>query len=153
MLQRQKRLLICVGLFIGVVLVFTRVDYLIHSDLYANGLIYDDGWFWTSQIIYFLMYQFAIVMFFLYSRSLRLLMVFEAFVCTGGMDIVGFFGIWNAGHFPPQSTIWTWNLLYHLFGFQWTTLFNIWLTAVATGTAIVLAIAYNPDKNYKLTLP
>lgn len=148
MLKRQERLAISVLLFILVVLLFTRVDYMIHHDLYENGLVFEEGWFWTSQVLYFAMYQFVIVMLFLYSRSYRLLIIFEAFVCTGGMDIVGFFGVWNGAHFPPQSTIWTWNLLYYLFDFPWTTLFNVWLTVVATGAAIGYSVYFNPDKGH-----
>ena len=146
LLKRQQRLLISILLFIAVILIFTRVDYLIHSDFYEHGLLYEEEWFWTSQILYFLMYQVAIAVLFLYSRSLRLLMIFEAFVCTGGMDLVGFFLIWNGGAFPGPDVVWTWNLLYALFGFRWTTAFNVWLTSVATGITTFAALYFNPDK-------
>jgi hypothetical protein len=145
MLKRQQRLLLSTILFIAVVLIFTRIDYLIHSELYESGLVYNDSWFWTSQILYFAMYQAAIIMLYLYSRSKRLLIIFEAFVLTGGQDFV-FFGIWNAGVFPDPSLIWTWTVAYHLFGFPWNTWFNLWLTSVATGAAVFVAKVYNPDR-------
>jgi hypothetical protein len=50
------------------------------------------------------MYQVVIVMLFLYSRSIRLLMVLEGFVATGGQDII-FFGLWGGAAFPTST--WT----------------------------------------------
>lgn len=143
MLNRQKRLLISSILFIAIVLVFTRVDYLIHSDLYGSGLEFSYDWFWTSQILYSMMYQVVIVMLFLYSRSIRLLMILEAFSIPGSQDIV-FFGLWNGGVFPTST--WTWNPFYVFFGFNWTTMFQLWLSAVAVGVTTFVALYFNPDK-------
>lgn len=149
MLKRQQRLLISVIIFIAAVGVFTRVDYLIHHDLYESGLTFQDEWFWTSQILYWLMYQFVILTLFLYSRSRRLLIIFEAFACTGGPDIVGYFLIWNGGVFPATDTIWTWNILYVLFGFPWTVVIQAFLMTLATSTAIIVAVFSNPDKGQR----
>jgi hypothetical protein len=143
MLKRQQRLLVSAIFFIAVVLILTRVDYLIHSDLYNNGLQWSEDWFWNSQILYFLMYQVVIIALFLYSRSYRLLMVLEGFVCTGGQDLV-FFGLWGAAAFPTST--WTWNLLYMAFGLNWTTTFQVYLTSVVTGAMLFLAWYLNPDR-------
>ena len=139
MRENVKRVVISVILFVAVLLVFTRIDYLIHHELYENGLVYDDSWFWTSQVVYMLMYQLAIIMLYLYSESKRLFIIFEAFVWTGGMDLIGYFLVWNGGVLPNPQTIWTWNILHYLFGFPWNIYWNITFTTLGTLSAFYYA--------------
>jgi hypothetical protein len=125
MLKRTERLVIAVVIFVVSVLVLTRIDFLINSDLYHYGLQFSDGWFWINQVTYTAMYQIIIVCLFLYSRSKWLLITFEAFVISAGQDLV-YFTVWQRS-FPNGN--WDWMPAVKVFGLaQWTTAMQIGTT-------------------------
>lgn len=129
----KDRSYIAILAFIGFVVIFTGMDYLVNATLYHFGLIFSNAWWQPYEMFYTLMFQVAILCLVLFSRSWRLLVVFEAFVLTAGEDLV-YFGLWNRGVFPAGN--WTWSGLYAIFG-SWTTPWQAALTVTALALAIV----------------
>jgi len=131
----RKRTKITLLIYTIAVVLYTGIDYLIHSDLYRYGLQYDDAWFWKSQILYFVLYQVLLVALYFYNRNWRLMLVLEVFTITGGPDLI-FFSLWDRMNFPHGD--WTWMLMYKLLG-RWTTTMQVMLTGACTTIAVLVA--------------
>ena len=132
----NKRIIVSLALFAIGILIYTRVDYLINSDLYNFGLQYDDRWHETLQIPYSAMFQLTLLLLLLYSRSIRLWVVLEAFILSSGHDLL-YYAVWNHGIFPAGN--WTWMGTYIIFG-KWTTAMQIIYTCLAVSVAIVIVL-------------
>jgi hypothetical protein len=126
----MKKWIIGLIAFFCLVLIYTRMDYLINHDLYSYGLTFSDNWFLTNQVTYILLYQSAILILYMYHRSVRLTILFEAFVVTSTQDLV-YFGLWNNGVFPTNE--WTWTIYYFLIGVWNTT------TQFLTSSVVILS--------------
>ena len=131
----RKRTKITLLIYSIAVVLYTGIDYLIHSDLYRYGLQYDDFWFWKSQILYFVLYQVLLLALYFYNRNWRLMLVLEIFTITGGPDLI-FFSLWDRMSFPNGD--WTWMLMYKLLG-RWTTMMQVMLTGACTAIAVLVA--------------
>jgi hypothetical protein len=109
---------------LGVVLFFTAVvllegnGYLIHHDLYEQGLQYSEDWAVRDNLIKIALYQFVIFTTFLYHRSWSVWILTEVFWFTCSQDLVFYF-VWNKGVFPAGN--WVWLPFFRIFG-HWTTL-------------------------------
>ncbi len=134
MLTKTRNLMLAGALFACAVLLFTRIDYLVNSDLYRYGLKFNDGWFGTYSLLYRLLYQLMIVFVYLLTRRWRLVVVLEAFVLSSGQDLV-YFIVWGQGNFPTGD--WTWMPWYKWFG-HWTTEMQIGWTVVAVAASLIL---------------
>jgi len=137
MIKQNKRIPIALFLFLAFVLVYTRMDFLIHSELYAYGLQFNQKWFGTNQIIYFFMFQLAIVVCTYIAQNWKFLIFTEAFVLSATQDLIFF--TWNSFNYPVGD--WTWMPFYSWFG-AWTTVhqlvFSISVLAI-TLTALRMA--------------
>jgi hypothetical protein len=134
-LSAIKKEAIALTAFSCLVLIYTRLDYLVNDELYFYGLKFSGNWFVTNQIVYILLYQSGILTLQLYHKNLKLTLFLEAFVVTSTQDLV-FFGLWNHGVFPVAQ--WTWTTYYALIGF-WNTNTQILASfTVFAGAAIAL---------------
>lgn len=117
----------------GAVLLFTRMDYLVNHRLYEHGLKFSEEWYSEYSLLYFLLYQFVIVLIGWFTHSWKLCVVLEAFVLSSAQDMV-YFGLWEKGNFPKGD--WTWMPLFKTFG-TWKTEHQIILSFVAVIGAIL----------------
>ncbi|MCW4024549.1 MAG: hypothetical protein NWF01_05890 [Candidatus Bathyarchaeota archaeon] len=113
----MKKWIIGLFVFFCLMLLYTRLDYLINKELYSYGLVFSINWYFTNQIVYILLYQTAILTLHLYHKNTKLTIFLEAFVVTSTQDLV-YFGLWTQGVFPAYE--WTWTSYYFLFG-VWNT--------------------------------
>jgi len=146
--MKERKSLVSVGVFLLATLIFTRLDFLIHSELYGYGLIFSQDWFRTNQVVYSLMYQVVILMVYLYSRNWRLSLILEAFVLTCGQDLI-FYG-WNGFAYPTCD--WTWMPFYAFFG-SWTTMHQFYLTLSAVSQTTLFTLLTKYAKIPHLTKP
>jgi hypothetical protein len=126
--------MICLLLFFISVFLFTFLDWVVNCVLYGFGLRFDAEWYGLYSAAYFLLYQLAIVMLVLASKSWRLLVFMEAFVLSSSQDLV-YFGVWSRGVFPVGD--WVWMPLYQTLGF-YTTAFQVCLSAASMLSAILI---------------
>jgi hypothetical protein len=99
----NNKLLIGMLIFLIGVLLFEANGFLIHHDLYQYGLQYSDTWADADKIIKFLMYQFLILMPWLYHRSWKLIIFQEALWYSCFQDII-VYAVWCGMQFPnPQN--------------------------------------------------
>jgi len=133
--ESAQKIVFSTLLFTAGTLLFTRFDYLIHHDLYNYGLQYSPNWFLINQILYFSLYQYMILLIWLYVKNWRVILMFEAFTLTAGQDLI-FFTVWNNLQFPKEQ--WTWTPFYKIFGY-WTTEMQIAFTLTAIMFAAFIA--------------
>ena len=125
-LKLSRKTWIALLLFFVSVLVFTRMDFLVHSTLYNYGLIFSLDWALEYWFLYCLLYQLVIVCLTLWTKNPYFFVAAQVFVFTATQDLV-FFGLWE-GWFPSGE--WTWMLWYDFFG-GWNTLNQIVLSVAA----------------------
>ncbi|MGD2065913.1 MAG: hypothetical protein PVI43_01925 [Candidatus Bathyarchaeota archaeon] len=128
-----NRNLAAIGIFCFAVLLLTRLDYLINNVLYSFGLSYSELWHQEYGIIYSLAYQLVIFTLLLYTRNLKLFVLFQAFVLTSTQDLV-YFALWESS-FPASD--WVWMNQYSLFGF-WNTATQILLSLGSLSIILIL---------------
>ncbi len=121
-------------MFFCLVLLYTRLDYLINNELYTYGLFFNIDWYLTNQIVYILLYQTAILTLHLYHRNMKLTIFLEAFVITSTQDLI-YFGLWNQGIFPTHE--WTWTSYYFLIG-AWNTTTQLFASGIMFIGAILI---------------
>ena len=116
----------------------SRIDFIVHQDLYHYGLQFSYEWANEYWITYFASYAyFSIVIGFIYwlasNRTRNDLKVSAGLVITvnllqiGGLADIIFFSLW-AGGLPPDSIMWWWTPWYQIFG-VWTSSMQIILMA------------------------
>lgn len=128
--MREKLALV---IFAFSVLLLTRLDFLVNNVLYGFGLIFSLEWYSEYRILYFLAYQLVIFILFAYTRNLKLLIFFEAFVLTCSQDLV-YFGLWEAS-FPSGN--WDWMSFNQLLGF-WNTSSQVLLSLSSLTVTVLL---------------
>ncbi|MFQ5999151.1 MAG: hypothetical protein ACE5J6_00095 [Candidatus Bathyarchaeia archaeon] len=112
----------------------SRIDFIVHGDLYHYGLQFSCEWANEYWITYFVAYAyFSIVIGFMYwlasNRTRKDLKVSLGLIATvnllliGGLADIIFFGLW-AGGLPPDSIVWWWVPWYQIFG-VWTSSIQI----------------------------
>ena len=117
----------------------SRLDFIVHRDLYHYGLQFSYEWANEYWIIYFTSYvYFSIVLGLIYwlasNRTRNDLKVSLGLFITvnllhlGGLADMIFFGLW-AGGLPPDSVMWWWMPWYQIFG-VWTSSMQIVLMAI-----------------------
>lgn len=128
-------------IFIIAVLLITRLDYLVNSDLYHYKLEFNLSWYIPYLINIFLLYQMILILLLSFFKDFKIIAVLETFVLSSGQDII-YFLVWNHGVFPEGD--WTWTCQYYLLG-TWTTLMQIVFTIIST--LLVSCIVYGVFKN------
>jgi hypothetical protein len=107
------------------------MDYIVNSVLYGFGLRFDVEWYGLYSLAYFLLYQLAVCMLVLASKSWRLLVFMQAFVLSSTQDLI-YFGVWGRGVFPVGD--WVWMPMYQTLGF-----YNTGLQIVLSGVSMLSA--------------
>ena len=130
----MNRNLVAIVAFSFVVLLLTRLDFLINNILYDFGLIFSEGWYQEYSVLYFLSYQLVVFILLVYTRNLKLFLFFEVFVLTSTQDLV-YFGLWQ-GSFPAHE--WTWMIQYRILGF-WNTITQLLLSAASLTSISILS--------------
>ena len=130
----MNRNLVAIVAFSFVVLLLTRLDFLINNILYDFGLIFSEGWYQEYSVLYFLSYQLVVFILLAYTRNLKLFVFFEVFVLTCTQDLV-YFGLWG-GSFPTQE--WVWMIQYSIFGF-WNTTSQVLLSFSSLSSILILS--------------
>ena len=129
----MKPVLKGLGVILSIFLYFcllSRIDFIVHRDLYHYGLQFSYGWANEYWITYFASYAyFSIVIGFIYwlasNRTRNDLKISAGLVITvnllqiGGLADIIFFTLW-AGRLPPDSIMWWWTPWYQIFG-VWTS--------------------------------
>ena len=116
----------------------SRIDFIVHQDLYNYGLQFSYEWANEYWIAYFASYAyFSIVIGFINwlasNRTRKDLKVSLGLIATvnllliGGLADIIFFSLW-AGGLPPDSVMWWWVPWYQIFG-VWTSSMQIVLMA------------------------
>ena len=116
----------------------SRIDFIVHQDLYNYGLQFSYKWANEYWITYFASYAyFSIVIGFIYwlasNRTRNDLKISVGLIATvtllqiGGLADIIFFSLW-AGGLPPDSVTWWWMPWYPVFG-VWTSSMQIVLMA------------------------
>ena len=136
--ERSTRLHQVTAVFVFIVLLFTGVDWLVNSLLYEYGLQFNIAWHLPYLIAYFLLYQIVIWLSFAYCENRHFLLITQAFVCSGGQDIICFV-VWNKMDFPQY---WNW-LPYELFG-AWTTELQFLLSSIVILLAFGATTLFEP---------
>ena len=130
-----------VGVALSIFLYFcllSRIDFIVHGDLYHYGLQFSYEWANEYWITYFASYAyFSIVIGFVYwlasNRTRKNLRVSIGLTTTvnllliGGLADIIFFSLW-AGGLPPDNFMWWWVPWYQIFG-VWTSSMQINLMA------------------------
>ena len=130
-----------VGVTLSIFLYFcllSRIDFIVHGDLYHYGLQFSYEWANEYWITYFTSYAyFSIVIGFVYwlasNRTRKNLKVSIGLTTTvnlliiGGLADIMFFSLW-AGGLPPDNFMWWWVPWYQIFG-VWTSSMQINLMA------------------------
>lgn len=130
-----------VGVTLSIFLYFcllSRIDFIVHGDLYHYGLQFSYEWANEYWITYFTSYAyFSIVIGFVYwlasNRTRKDLKVSVGLIATvnllliGGLADIMFFSLW-AGGLPPDNFMWWWVPWYQIFG-VWTSSMQINLMA------------------------
>jgi len=129
-----NRNLVAIVAFSFLVLLLTRLDFLINNILYDFGLIFSEGWYQEYAVLYFLAYQLIVFILLAYTRNLKLFAFFQVFVLTSTQDLV-YFGLWE-GSFPSHE--WVWIVYYRIFGF-WNTTSQILLSISSLSAIMVLS--------------
>jgi len=125
------------GVALSILLYFcllSRIDFIVHRDLYRYGLQFSYEWANEYWITYFSSYAyFSIVIGFIYwlasKKTRNDLKVSAGLVVTvnllqiGGLADIIFFSLW-AGGLPPKSIMWWWTPWYQIFG-VWTSSMQI----------------------------
>jgi len=129
------------GVALSILLYFcllSRLDFIVHQDLYRYGLQFSYEWANDYWITYFASYAyFSLVLGFIYwlasNRTRNDLKVSVGLAITvnllqiGGLADIIFFSLW-AGGLPPDSVMWWWMPWYQIFG-VWTSSMQIVLMA------------------------
>lgn len=116
----------------------SRMDFIVHRDLYHYGLQFSYEWANEYWITYFATYAyFSMVIGFIYwlasNRTRNDLKISVGLVITvillqiGGLADIIFFSLWARG-LPPDSVMWWWIPWYHILG-VWTSSMQIALMA------------------------
>ena len=112
----------------------SRIDFIVHGDLYHYGLQFSYEWANAYWITYFVVYAyFSLVIAFIYwlasNKTRKDLKISLGLVATvnllliGGLADIIFFSFW-AGGLPPDNVVWWWTPWYHIFG-VWTSSMQI----------------------------
>jgi len=130
------------GVTLSILLYFcllSRIDFIVHGDLYHYGLQFSYEWANKYWITYFAIYAyFSTAMGFIYllasNRTKKDLKISIGLVATvnllqiGGLADILFFILW-AGGLPPDNVAWWWTPWFQIFG-VWTTSMQIALMAL-----------------------
>jgi hypothetical protein len=139
----------------------SRLDFIVHGDLYNYGLQFSLEWAGNYWVTYSAAYlYFAIVMGSVYwlaskrrredlKTSLGLSMT-VIFLQLGGLQDIFFFCLWGGG-LPPNGVIWWWMPWYQILG-VWNTSMQVSLMAGMTLIAVIMwgAILYSSFFSEKL---
>jgi hypothetical protein len=98
--------------FIGVILLEGN-GYIIHHDLYEQGLQFSPAWVEKDNLIKLALYQFLIFTVLFVHESWPVWALTEVFWVTCSHDLV-FYLIWNRGVFPAED--WSWLPFFSIFG-------------------------------------
>ena len=112
----------------------SRIDFIVHRDLYRYGLQFSYEWANEYWITYFASYAyFSMVIGFIYwlasNRTRNDLKISVGLIATvtllqiGGLADIIFFSLWAKG-LPPDSVMWWWMPWYQIFG-VWTSSIQI----------------------------
>ena len=112
----------------------SRIDFIVHQDLYNYGLQFSYEWANEYWITYFASYAyFSVVIGFIYllasNRTRKDLKVSAGLSATvsmlqmGGLSDILFFSLWSKG-LPSDNVTWWWMPWYHIFG-VWTSSMQI----------------------------
>lgn len=127
----------------------SRIDFIVHGDLYHYGLEFSYDWANEYWITYFAAYAyFSIVIGFIYwlasNRTRKDLRVSIGLAATasllqiGGLADIMFFSLW-AGGLPPDNVVWWWTPWYKIFG-VWTSPMQIVLMALMSLVVVFMWI-------------
>jgi len=117
----------------------SRIDFIVHGDLYHYGLQFSYEWANAYWITYFVVYAyFSLVIAFIYwlasNKTRKDLKISLGLVATvnllliGGLADIMFFSLW-AGGLPLDNFMWWWVPWYQIFG-VWTSSMQIALMAI-----------------------
>jgi len=127
----------CLGVTLSIFFYFcllSRIDFIVHGDLYHYGLRFSYEWANQYWVTYFAVYAyFSIVIGFIYwlasNRTKKDLKVSIGLTATvnllqiGGLADILFFSLWAKG-LPPDNVVWWWMPWYKIFG-VWTSSMQI----------------------------
>ena len=136
----------------------SRMDFIVHRDLYHYGLQFSYEWANEYWITYFTTYAyFSMVIGFIYwlasnrtKKDLRVSMGLAATVSLlqiGGLADIIFFSLW-AGGLPPDNVVWWWTPWYQIFG-VWTSSMQIFLMAF---TSLIVAFIWIKTLVFRISL-
>jgi len=149
-----------VGIILSIFLYFcllSRIDFIVHGDLYHYGLQFSYEWANEYWITYFTAYTyFSIVIGFIYwlaskktRKDLKVSMGLTATVNLlqiGGLADIIFFSLWAKG-LPPDNVVWWWTPWCQIFG-TWTTSMQIILMALMSLAAVFMWIRILSFSNF-----
>jgi len=149
-----------VGVTLSIFLYFcllSRIDFIVHRDLYHYGLRFSYEWANGYWITYFAAYAyFSIVIGFVYwlasNRTRNDLKISLGLIATvnllliGGLADIMFFSLW-AGGLPPDSFMWWWLPWYQIFG-VWTSSMQIALMALMSLVTVLMWIRIMSFSNF-----
>ena len=135
----------------------SRIDFIVHEDLYHYGLRFSYEWANKYWMTYFAAYAyFSTVMGFMYllasNRTKKDLKVSIGLVATvnllqiGGLADILFFSLW-AGGLPPDNVAWWWTPWFQIFG-VWTTSMQIALMALMSLALVFMWIRILDFSNF-----
>ena len=141
-LKKHHKILIGYFLIAILVLLWTRLDWIIHIDSYLlpGGFKPTLEWLVNYWSTYFLQYFALVFVFFFISQSWKHTVPLAVFFASAGPDLI-FFG-WGGFVFPSGE--WDWMLWYCVFG-SWTT-FMQFIWTIGLTTIAVLVIRFYPRK-------
>ncbi len=130
----MNRNLVAIVAFSFLVLLLTRLDFLINNILYDFGLIFSEGWYQKYSVLYFLSYQLVVFILLAYTRNLKRFVFFEVFVLTCTQDLV-YFGFWGSNFPTPE---WVLMIQYRIFVF-WNTTSQVLLNIFSLSLVLILS--------------
>ena len=135
----------------------SRIDFIVHGDLYRYGLQFSYEWANQYWITYFATYAyFSSVMGFIYwlasNRTRKDLKVSIGLVATvnllqmGGLADILFFSLW-AGGLPPDNVAWWWTPWFQIFG-VWTSSMQIFLMTLMSLVVVFMWVRILSFSNF-----
>ncbi len=117
-IQKHKNTLLGYFFVTLMVLLWTRIDFVVHYDAYIqpNIFIPTEKWLISYWIPYFIQYYVLTAVFLVISKSWKHTIPMAIFFGATGADLIYY--LWNGFSFPVAQ--WTWMPWYKMFGF-WTT--------------------------------
>jgi hypothetical protein len=136
----------CLGVALSIFLYFcllSRIDFIVHGDLYHYGLRFSYEWANEYWITYFAAYAyFSIVIGFIYwlasnrtKKDLRISIGLAATVnllLIGGLADIIFFSLWAKG-LPPDNVVWWWT--------PWHRILGVWTSSMQIALMVLMSLA------------